>query len=104
MKKEEFRTWLKNVDGRNAHQASDHVSRIKRIEKEVSILDGVDCDVEVECQRDQCEELMAKLLLSNRKKMPEHIGLPETPMGMSRLRSSLRKYIDFYKWRCSRNK
>ncbi len=98
MKKEEFRRWLKEVDGRNAAQTSDHISRIKRIEDAVSMLDNAKCDVEEECIKDGGISLLDKLSLSSRKKMPDGINLPLTPMGMSRLRSSLRKYIDFFEW------
>lgn len=98
MKKEEFRRWLMEIDGRNGAQTSDHISRVKRVENAITKLENVDCDVEDECNKDGGASLLEKLSLSSRRNMPADINLPLTSMGMSRLRSSLKKYIDFFKW------
>ncbi len=99
MKKEDFRNWLIEVDGRDKNQASDHLSRVKRIESVFAELDGSSFDIEDECQKDQGQTLLNRLTLGNRGKMPEGINLPTDTMGISRIRSSLRKYIEYYAWR-----
>lgn len=63
MRKEEFRKWLTSVDGRNGAQTSDHISRIKRIESAISVLDQKDCDVEDECNKDGGVTLLDRLPL-----------------------------------------
>ena len=98
MRKEEFRKWLTSVDGRNGAQTSDHISRIKRIESAISVLDQKDCDVEDECNKDGGVTLLDRLPLSSRRSMPESVNLPLMSMGIARMRSSLRKYIDFLEW------
>lgn len=99
MKKEEFREWLITVNQRNAAQTSDHISRVKRIETAFSTLDQHPVDVEMECQKDGCVSIMERLSVTGRKAMPNDINLPSDRLGISRLKSSLRKYIDFYNWK-----
>lgn len=99
MEKEGFRYWLQEVEGKSTAQVSDHLSRVKRIEGVFSVLDGQSFDVEQECKKDGCQELLNRLTLAKRDQMPVEINLPTNMMGISRLRSSLRKYIEYYYWR-----
>ena len=99
MKKEEFRKWLVEIDGRDKNQARDHLSRVKRIENVLTDLDGSPFDIEDACKKDQGQTLLNRLTLGNREKMPTDTNLPTDMMGISRIRSSLRKYIDYYAWR-----
>lgn len=99
--KEEFRIWLRDIDGRNGAQTSDHISRVKRIEGAFTVYDGKECDVEKECRKDNAAGLLQRLSLSSRQKMPKTINLPDSSMGRVRLKSSLRKYIKYYNWKQS---
>lgn len=98
MKKDEFKTWLMTVDHRSPAQTSDHISRVKRIEQAFSAADGCTIDVDNECKKDGCNSILDRLTFNSRKEMPADINLPTDRMGISRLKSSLRKYIEFYNW------
>ena len=101
MKKDEFRKWLEEIDGRSKAQVSDHISRVKRIEDAITLYECKKCDVDKECAKDNAYKRLEKLSLNSRRQMPYDINLPEDQMGMARLRSSLRKYIEFYNWMSS---
>jgi deoxycytidine triphosphate deaminase len=100
MRKEEFRTWLLNIDCKSGAQTSDHISRVKRIEKAFSQIDSKYVDVDNECRKDYCENLLNRLSLIYEN---QEVNLPDNKMGMARLRSSLRKYVAFYKWSDNKN-
>ena len=96
MREAEFREWLLEVDKKSKAQTSDNVSRVKRIEKAFTDTDGTLCDVDKEYEKDGCASLFERLATKNRTNLPEQMNLPHDMMGLSRLKSSLRKYIEFY--------
>ena len=74
MNEMDFRTWLFR-QGVNKKVASDTVSRIKRIEREVN-----HCDIDIEYRNDECSAL---LYLFKNKGINEHMNTLEMslPIG-----------------------
>lgn len=93
MNEVEFRSYLLNK-GFQRKSAGDAVSRLKRIERELS-----PCDIDKEYRKDRCERLMK--LFSNRgmnedaKIVFENTKFPVGKYYMSSYRHALRIYVEF---------
>ena len=99
MRTEDFRAWLHEIDKRSNVQTYDNISRIKRIERVFSSLNGSPFDIENECKKDGCQSLLTALTYANRAKMPESISLPSNLTGLKTLRVAVRKYNSYFLWR-----
>ena len=96
MKTEDYKYWLMNVNKKSKKETSDNVSRIKRIEKAFTELNGSPFDIENECDKDGCHSLKNCLWL---EKLPKTINLPNSYAGLSTLRAAVKKYMLYYSWR-----
>jgi hypothetical protein len=90
MRKEEFGNWLEFSNGRDKAQTSDNVSRADRVERELHV------NLDTECQKNRCENVLNQLTVDARAKMPESINLPRDGRGLSSLKTAVRKYVKFY--------
>lgn len=91
MNEMDFRIWFSNQDA-NKKVVSDIVSRIKRIEREIT-----QCDIDVEYRKDECSSLLS---LFKNKGINEQMNVIKTslPVGkyqLSTYKYALKKYIDF---------
>ncbi len=87
----DFRTWLSRQDA-NKKVISDIVSRLKRIEREITL-----CDIDIEYRKDECDTLLS---LFRNKGINEQMNALETslPIGkyqLSTYKYALKKYIAF---------
>lgn len=96
MQSSRFRSWLIEVKEKDSHQASDNISRVRRIEKAFSDIWQVEIDIDDEYERDKCEEILSKLSVSARKEFGKEINLPTNTTGISQLKTSLKNYVEFY--------
>lgn len=92
MNEVEFRNWLIG-NGCTPKIAGDHISRIKRIERELN-----HCDIDEQYRSDKCEYLIG--LFANNGKNDEMKKIADTklPIGkyyMSTYRLAIKKYIMF---------
>lgn len=92
MNEVEFKNWLSNNQVSKKMQ-SDLVSRLKRIEREIS-----DCDIDEQYRSDKCERLMS--LFSNMGKNPQMEEYPNAdfPIGkytMNTFRHAIKYYVNF---------
>ena len=93
MNEMDFRIWFSNQDA-NKKVVSDIVSRIKRIEREIT-----HCDIDVEYQKDECSSLLS---LFKNKGINEQMNVLDTslPVGkyqLSTYKYALKKYMVFLK-------
>lgn len=92
MNEVEFRNWLiKN--GCTSKVAGDHISRLKRVERELN-----HCDIDEQYRNDKCEYLIG--LFSNNGKNDEMKKIKNNllPIGkyyMSTYRLAIKKYVMF---------
>lgn len=96
MQTSNFRSWLIKVKKKDSHQASDNVSRVRRIEKVFSEIKGIEIDIDDEYERDKCNEILSKLSLNARKGLSAEINLPTKTEGLSQLKTALKNYLEFY--------
>lgn len=92
MNEVEFKNWLiKN--GTKSKVASDTVSRLKRIEREIE-----NCDIDEQYRRNKCDYLL-KLFLdmgnNDRMKKYPNANFPIGKYYMSTFRYALKQYIQF---------
>ena len=92
MNEVEFRNWLIG-NGCTAKVAGDHISRIKRIERELN-----HCDIDEQYRSDECEYLIG--LFANNGDNDEMKKIVDTklPIGkyyMSTYRLAIKKYVMF---------
>lgn len=92
MNEVEFRNWLGKKNVKKKIQG-DHVSRLKRVEKEL-----IHCDIDEEYRSDRCEHLLSLFRnMGKNEEMQRYSGV-NLPIGkyyMSTYKYSLQKYIDF---------
>lgn len=92
MNEVEFKNWLiKN--GKTSKVASDTVSRLKRIEREIE-----NCDIDEQYRRDKCEHLLMLFLdMGNNDEMKKYpnANFPIGKYYMSTFRYALKQYIQF---------
>lgn len=88
----DFVLWLKaNETPRKL--CSDHVSRIKRIERSIA-----DCDIDEEYARDRCRSLLVLFAHTGKNKEMEARMIVDLPIGkyhLSAFTYSIRKYVAF---------
>lgn len=87
----DFRTWLSRQNA-NKKVVSDIVSRLKRIEREITL-----CDIDIEYRKDECGTLLS---LFRNKGINEQMNALKTslPIGkyqLSTYKYALQKYISF---------
>ncbi len=92
MNEVEFRIWLMK-NGCTAKVAGDHISRLKRVEREIN-----HCDIDEQYRSDKCKYLLG--LFSNNgcneeMKKIKNISLPIGKYYMSTYRLAIKKYIMF---------
>lgn len=90
--KKNFRNWLIE-QGLSNKVASDTISRLKRIEREID-----DCDIEEQYHKDKCQYLLkvfAKTGLNDEMKKYPNTTFPIGKYYMGTYRVSLKKYIRF---------
>lgn len=93
MNEMDFRIWFSRQDA-NKKVVSDIVSRLKRIEREIT-----HCDIDVEYRRDECRSLLS---FFKNKGINEQMNVLETslPVGkyqLSTYKYALKKYMFFLK-------
>lgn len=92
MNEVEFRNWLiKN--GCTAKVAGDHISRIKRVERELN-----HCDIDEQYRSDKCEYLIRLFSNNGNNEEMKKIQNNTLPIGkyyMSTYRLAIRKYVMF---------
>ena len=87
----DFKNWLINKSV-NKKVLSDCISRLKKIERELS------CDIDEECKKDMCRLLlsqfseMGKMLV---KKYPDS-NFPIGKYSMNTYKLAIKKYIEFF--------
>ena len=91
MNEMDFRVWLSENDVKKK-VISDIISRLKRIEREITL-----CDIDMEYHKDKCNMLLS---LFRNKGINEQMNLIETslPIGkyqLSAYKYALNKYISF---------
>ena len=88
----DFRYWLIN-NGVKGKIASDTISRLKRIEKEIK-----NCDIDEEYRSDRCTKLMSMFLNMGENELMKEQPACKLPVGkyyMSTYRHALKQYITF---------
>ena len=88
----EFTVWLK-ANETPSKLCSDHVSRIKRVERSIA-----DCDIDEEYARDRCHTLLSLFAHTGKNKEMEARMLGDLPIGkyhLSAFTYSIRKYVAF---------
>lgn len=87
MKDNLFETWLKTVDGRPGRQASDNLSRVRRVER-------AGCDIDAEYEKDHCASILNSLYPDTITRL-NRLELPADSDGLSSLRTAVKKYVRF---------
>lgn len=92
MNEVEFRNWLLK-NGCTAKVAGDHISRIKRVEREIN-----HCDIDEQYRNDKCSYLLG-LFFNNgnndEMKKIKNNSLPVKKYYMSTYRLAIKKYVMF---------
>lgn len=92
MNEVEFRNWL--IKNNVAHKvASDTVSRLKRIEREIK-----NCDINEQYRSDRCEYLLSLFLNMGNNEEMRRLSMGGFPIGkyyMSTYRYALKYYVRF---------
>lgn len=57
MRAVELKKWLTEERGKGDRQASDNVSRVKRVEREFSVIRGRTLNIDDECGLNGCSEI-----------------------------------------------
>lgn len=86
-----FRDWLEKIDGRALPQIRDNISRIRRVEKEMSL------NIDSEYSSNRCERIIEILDVSN-PALHNYSDLPQDKAGLSSLKTAIRKYVCFRDW------
>lgn len=92
MNEVEFRNWLVN-NGCTAKVACDHISRIKRVEREIN-----HCDIDEQYRSDKCERLIHLFDCNGQNVQMREMGETRLPIGkyyMSTYRLAIKKYVQF---------
>lgn len=92
MNEVEFKNWLIN-NNTNRKVASDIISRLKRIEREIN-----QCDIDEQYRIDKCTYLISLFLkLGNNEEMKKYSNakLPIGEYSMSTFRYALKQYVKF---------
>lgn len=92
MNEVEFKNWLIK-HGTKRKIASDEVSRLKRIERELK-----NCDIDEQYRRDKCEYLLKLFLgmgINEEMKKYPNANFPIGKYYMSTFRYALKQYIHF---------
>ena len=92
MKEIEFRRWL-NEKGTNRKVQCDHVSRLKRIERELN-----HCDLDEQYRKDHCEFVLKAFLKQGNNENMRKFPKAKFPFGkyyMNTYRLALKKYVAF---------
>lgn len=92
MNEVEFRNWLISK-GTKTKVASDCISRLKRIEREIN-----HCDIDEHYRRDRCEYLMSLFInmgKNDNMKKYRSVNLPIGKYYMGTYRHSLKQYVKF---------
>lgn len=97
MRDQEFYNWLIDVDGRDKRQASDNVSRARRVENALSEHLRSEINLDAEYRKDKCELVLEMLSFDYANKIPKTINLPKNKDGLSTLRTAINKYVKFCK-------
>jgi len=87
-----FRQWL-NKKGVSRKLQSDHVSRLKRVERAINY-----CDIDDEYYRDRCASLMSFFFNLGKNDNMKFINITNLPIGktyMNTYRYSINRYVDF---------
>lgn len=96
----EFRNWLiKN--GCNSKVAGDHISRLKRVERELNR-----CDIDEQYRSDKCEYLIRLFSDNGNNEEMKEIKNNSLPIGkyyMSTYRLAIKKYVRFCDETISKN-
>lgn len=95
MRDVEFSNWLIDVDGRDKRQASDNVSRARRVEEALSEYMRSEINLDREYRKDKCASVLEMLSMDYASKIPTTINLPKDKKGLSSLRTAINKYIKF---------
>lgn len=88
----EFANYLLNA-GTDKKVVSDHVSRIKRIEKSI-----INCDIDEEYEKDNCVFLLSLFANKGENDQIKKVLIASLPIGtytMNTFRYSIKKYIEF---------
>lgn len=92
-----FKQWLKN-NNCPPKVISDHLSRLRRLEREVSHSAKRMVDIDIEYQKDECKFLFSLFYNSGNNYVMDElkpINLPIGSYSLNTIKFSLRKYIDF---------
>lgn len=92
----EFKNWLIQNKGKGERQSADNVSRIKRVEREFSVIEDKKVNIDDECKANQCSMIFDSLCLTKRQEMKPNVNLPQNTAGLSQLKSAVRNYVEFY--------
>ena len=93
MKQIEFASWLKQMSY-NQKVCSDHISRLRRLERVLSI------DIDEEFRVDQCKHLLSIFKNAGKNAAMEAYGDIDLPVGkyyICTYKCTLNKYINFLK-------
>lgn len=97
MREKEFKCWL-NLKNCNEKVISDHLSRLRRLEREVSHSKKCVIDIDNEYARDRCKYLFSIFFNSGKNYVMEEllpINLPIGSYSINAIKYSLRKYVEF---------
>lgn len=86
-----FRDWLDQIDRRSLPQIRDNISRVRRVEKEMSV------NIDSEYSSNRCERIIDILDVSN-PDLHNYPDLPKDKAGLSSLKTAIRKYVCFRDW------
>lgn len=99
MNETSFKQWLKE-NGCPPKVISDHLSRLRRLEREVSHSTKRMIDIDNEYQKDECKFLLSLFYNSGNNYIMDElkpINLPIGSYSLNTIKFSLRKYINFLK-------
>ena len=88
----DFRKWLEKR-GTNKKVQGDHISRLKRIERELG-----HCDLDEQYRSDRCEFILGVFLHKGENANMDLFPQANLPIGnyyMSTYRHSIKKYVEF---------
>lgn len=97
MEKEDFRSWLKD-QGMSDKVAGDHISRVKRMERELSNCLYKDITIDQQYEEDGCKYVLSlfyKSGVNDEMKKLEGINLPIGKYHIVSIKGSIKKYIEF---------
>ncbi len=97
MNSDGFRQWLQEQEC-NSKVISDHISRLHRLERELSHSKKIKIDIDTEYKKDSCKYLFSIFFKSGKNYIADALRPINLPLGsysLNTIKYSLKKYVQY---------